>query len=142
LVASKYLNSNCRGIELDPCHRPRHSVSKRIRQLASVRLETLIVDAAFSPSPESLFVAMKIVSTFHQPSSVLCSLKCHLTSSESGDLHLVIAKLNSLDVYSVQPEGLKHEHRWDVWGNILSLKSVQTGVSFKFLQFTLLCDSN
>ncbi|KAJ7430630.1 CPSF A subunit region-domain-containing protein [Mycena latifolia] len=68
---------------------------------------------------------MKIVSTFHQPSSVLCSLKCHLTSA--GVEHLVVAKLNGLDVYSVQPEGLKHQCRWDVWGNILSVKSVPTG---------------
>ncbi|KAJ6620776.1 CPSF A subunit region-domain-containing protein [Mycena sp. CBHHK59/15] len=56
---------------------------------------------------------MHIVSTFHQPSSVLCSLKS-----------LVVAKLNGLDVYSVLPEGLKHECRWEVWGNILSVKSV------------------
>ncbi|KAJ7134358.1 CPSF A subunit region-domain-containing protein [Mycena epipterygia] len=71
---------------------------------------------------------MKIVSTFHQPSSVLCSLKCHLTSTSLE--HLVVAKLNSLDVYSVTAsEGLKHQCRWDVWGNILSVKSVPTGDS-------------
>ncbi|KAJ7164666.1 CPSF A subunit region-domain-containing protein [Mycena crocata] len=67
---------------------------------------------------------MKIVSTFHQPSSVLCSVKCHLTSTSLE--HLIVAKLNSLDVYSVHPEGLKHQCKWDVWGNILSLKSVHT----------------
>ncbi|KAJ7695700.1 mono-functional DNA-alkylating methyl methanesulfonate N-term-domain-containing protein [Mycena rosella] len=70
---------------------------------------------------------MKIVSTFHQPSSVLSSLKCHLTSA--GIEHLVVAKLNGLDVYSVQPEGLKHQCKWEVWGNILSVKSVPTGDS-------------
>ncbi|KAJ6557241.1 CPSF A subunit region-domain-containing protein [Mycena vulgaris] len=70
---------------------------------------------------------MKIVSTFHQPSSVICSLKCHLTSA--GLEHLVVAKLNGLDVYSIQPEGLKHECRWNVWGNILSVKSVPIGDS-------------
>jgi DNA damage-binding protein 1 len=41
---------------------------------------------------------------------------------------LVVAKLDGLDVYSVQPEGLKHECRWNVWGNILSVKSVPTSV--------------
>ncbi|KAJ7729698.1 CPSF A subunit region-domain-containing protein [Mycena maculata] len=70
---------------------------------------------------------MKIVSTFHQPSSVLCSLKCHLTSA--GVEHLVVAKLNGLDVYSVEAEGLQHQSRWDVWGNILTVKSVPTGDS-------------
>ncbi|KAF8208666.1 mono-functional DNA-alkylating methyl methanesulfonate N-term-domain-containing protein [Mycena galopus ATCC 62051] len=67
---------------------------------------------------------MKIVSTFHQPSSILCSVKCNLTSTSLE--HLVVAKLDGLDIYSVQPEGLKHECRWNVWGNILSVKSVPT----------------
>ncbi|KAJ7242817.1 mono-functional DNA-alkylating methyl methanesulfonate N-term-domain-containing protein [Mycena haematopus] len=67
---------------------------------------------------------MKIVSTFAQPTSVLSSVKCNLTST--GLEHLVVAKLDGLDVYSVQPEGLKHECRWNVWGNILSVKSVPT----------------
>ncbi|KAJ7645598.1 mono-functional DNA-alkylating methyl methanesulfonate N-term-domain-containing protein [Mycena polygramma] len=65
---------------------------------------------------------MKIVSTFHQPSSVLCSLKCHLTAN--GPEHLVVAKLDGIEIYSVLPEGLKHQCRWDVWGNILAVKSV------------------
>ncbi|KAJ6466487.1 CPSF A subunit region-domain-containing protein [Mycena sanguinolenta] len=67
---------------------------------------------------------MKIVSTFAHPTSVLSSVKCNLTST--GLEHLVVAKLDGLDVYSVQPEGLKHECRWNVWGNILSVKSVPT----------------
>ncbi|KAJ7163276.1 mono-functional DNA-alkylating methyl methanesulfonate N-term-domain-containing protein [Mycena filopes] len=67
---------------------------------------------------------MKIVSTFHRPSSVLCSLKCQLTST--GFEHLVVAKLDGIEVYSVQPGGLKHQCRWNVWGNILAVKSVPT----------------
>ncbi|KAJ6584701.1 CPSF A subunit region-domain-containing protein [Mycena capillaripes] len=70
---------------------------------------------------------MKIVCTFHQPSSVLCSLRCHLTST--GPEHLVVAKLDGIDIYSVLPEGLQHQCRWDVWGNILSVKSVPTADS-------------
>ncbi|KAJ7714198.1 mono-functional DNA-alkylating methyl methanesulfonate N-term-domain-containing protein [Mycena metata] len=67
---------------------------------------------------------MKIVSTFHHPSSVLCSLKCQLTST--GVEHLVVAKLDGIEVYSVEPEGLKHQCRWSVWGNVLAVKSVPT----------------
>ncbi|KAJ7043868.1 mono-functional DNA-alkylating methyl methanesulfonate N-term-domain-containing protein [Mycena alexandri] len=67
---------------------------------------------------------MKIVSTFHQPSSVLSSLKCQLTST--GVEHLVVAKLDGIEVYSVEPEGLKHQCRWNVWGNVLAVKSVPT----------------
>ncbi|KAF7365431.1 CPSF-A domain-containing protein [Mycena venus] len=67
---------------------------------------------------------MKIVSTFQKPTSVLSSVKCSLASTPLE--HLVVAKLDGLDVYSVQPKGLKHECRWNVWGNILSVKSVPT----------------
>ncbi|KAK7048153.1 CPSF-A domain-containing protein [Favolaschia claudopus] len=64
---------------------------------------------------------MKIVSTFHRPSSVLCSVKCSLTSSNLE--HCVVGKLDGLEIYSVQPEGLKQECRWTVWGNVLSVKA-------------------
>ncbi|KAJ7288527.1 CPSF A subunit region-domain-containing protein [Mycena rebaudengoi] len=65
---------------------------------------------------------MKIVSTFHQPSSVVGSVKCQLTSLP--DDYLVVAKLNSLDVYSVLPEGIQHCCKWEVWGNILAVKAL------------------
>ncbi|KAJ7202805.1 mono-functional DNA-alkylating methyl methanesulfonate N-term-domain-containing protein [Mycena pura] len=67
---------------------------------------------------------MKIVSTFHRPSSVVCSLKCRLTSASLE--HLVVAKLDGIDVYAIQPQGLKYQTRWDVWGNILCVKAVPT----------------
>ncbi|KAJ7644328.1 CPSF A subunit region-domain-containing protein [Roridomyces roridus] len=70
---------------------------------------------------------MKVISTFHQPSSVLSSVKCNLDSSDVQ--HLVVAKINSLDVYSINPEGLKQICSWAVWGNILSVKAVPTGAS-------------
>ncbi|KAF7299245.1 CPSF-A domain-containing protein [Mycena indigotica] len=68
---------------------------------------------------------MKLVSTFHQPTSVVYSLKCNL-SSEPVE-YLVQAKLNSLEVASIQPHGLQRECRWESsGGNILSVKSVST----------------
>ncbi|CAK5284351.1 unnamed protein product, partial [Mycena citricolor] len=59
--------------------------------------------------------------TFHRPSSVVSSLKCSLTA---GVEHLVVAKLDGLDVYSLQPEGLRHECRWDILGNVLTVKAL------------------
>lgn len=74
---------------------------------------------------------MKIVSTFHQPSSVIGSLKTRLASAELE--HLVIAKLNRLDVFSLQPEGLKHECSLEIWGKVLSVKAIPISVGPTFL---------
>lgn len=65
---------------------------------------------------------MKIVSTFHQPSSVLSSVKCQLSSRDLE--HLVIAKIHRIDVYSLQPHGLQHECGLEIWGKVVSVKAV------------------
>ncbi|KAK2459647.1 hypothetical protein APHAL10511_008292 [Amanita phalloides] len=65
---------------------------------------------------------MKVVTTFHQPSSVLSSLKCRLATRDTE--HLVIGKLNKVIVYSIQPHGLQKECSVDVWGKVLSIKSI------------------
>jgi DNA damage-binding protein 1 len=65
---------------------------------------------------------MKIVTTFHQPSSILSSIKCQLSSRELE--HLVIAKINRIDVYSLQPHGLQHECGTEIWGKVASVKAV------------------
>ena len=66
---------------------------------------------------------MKLVSTFHPPSSVLDSLKCTL-ADEHGSEFLVVAKLNRVDIYSLQPEGLRHEQGIEIWGRIRTVKAV------------------
>ncbi|KIL67911.1 hypothetical protein M378DRAFT_185481 [Amanita muscaria Koide BX008] len=65
---------------------------------------------------------MKIVTTFHHPSSVLTSVKCQLGSRDTE--HLIVGKLNKLVVYSIQPHGLQKECSVDVWGKVLSLKAI------------------
>ncbi|KAI0337556.1 hypothetical protein BDW22DRAFT_1363933 [Trametopsis cervina] len=66
---------------------------------------------------------MKVVSTFHQPSSVTSSLKCSLTSdSELG--HLVVAKANRIEVSSITPEGLDPACSLEIWGRVLSIKAI------------------
>lgn len=70
---------------------------------------------------------MKVVATFHPSSSVVSSLKCHLTPDTSLE-HLVVAKINRIDVFSTRPEGLKHECGVDVWGRISALKAIASTV--------------
>ena len=65
---------------------------------------------------------MKVVTTLHQPSSVLSSLKCRLGSRDTENL--VIAKLNKLIVYSIQPHDLQRECSVDIWGKVLTIKAI------------------
>ncbi|KAI0061660.1 hypothetical protein BV25DRAFT_1857049 [Artomyces pyxidatus] len=68
---------------------------------------------------------MKVVSTFHPPSSVTGSVRCHLTSDGNLD-HLVVVKTNRVDVYSAQPDGLRHECGTEIWGRISTVRAVPT----------------
>lgn len=71
---------------------------------------------------------MKIVTTFHQPSAVLSSVKCQLAR---GDLeHLVVARLNRIDVYSLQPHGLQRECGVEIWGKVRSVKAIPIPVCY------------
>ncbi|PCH40170.1 hypothetical protein WOLCODRAFT_67201 [Wolfiporia cocos MD-104 SS10] len=72
---------------------------------------------------------MKVVTTFHPPSSVVRSIKCSLSL---GQEHLVIAKINKLEVYSLQPADLHHQCSLEIWGRITSLRALplnQGGIS-------------
>ncbi|KAI0283998.1 hypothetical protein BGY98DRAFT_949918 [Russula aff. rugulosa BPL654] len=51
---------------------------------------------------------MRVVSTFHPPSSVIDAINCRLTA-DSSVIHLAVTKPNRVDIYSVQPSGLRHE---------------------------------
>ncbi|KAH9002600.1 CPSF A subunit region-domain-containing protein [Lactarius hatsudake] len=68
---------------------------------------------------------MRIVSTFHPPSSVTDVVKCRLTSDRSL-IHLVVAKSDRLDIYSVQPSGLSYECGAEIWGRIVVVKAIPT----------------
>lgn len=69
---------------------------------------------------------MKIISTFHPSSSVISSVKCQLGSRDLE--HLVVAKINRLDVYSLRPHGLQRECGVNIWGKTCSVKSIRISV--------------
>ncbi|KIJ59461.1 hypothetical protein HYDPIDRAFT_177805 [Hydnomerulius pinastri MD-312] len=66
---------------------------------------------------------MKVIATFHPTSSVQDSVKCTL-ANEAGSEFLVVAKLNRVDFYAIQPEGLRHEQGIEIWGRIRTIKVV------------------
>lgn len=65
---------------------------------------------------------MKIVTTFHHPSSIVGAVKCRLSTTNTE--HLVVAKLNRVDVYSLRPSGSHLECGIDIWGKVTSLKAL------------------
>jgi DNA damage-binding protein 1 len=71
---------------------------------------------------------MKVISTFHPPSSVLLSLKCNLISNSDVEF-LVVAKLDRLDVYLIHSEGLKLDCTLEIWGRIKAIRAVPVDVS-------------
>jgi DNA damage-binding protein 1 len=70
---------------------------------------------------------MKIVTTFHQPSSVLGSLKCRLSTRDLD--HLVVTKLNRVEVYSLQSTGVKLECSLEIYGKLAAVKAIPIPVS-------------
>ncbi|KZV68820.1 hypothetical protein PENSPDRAFT_609570 [Peniophora sp. CONT] len=66
---------------------------------------------------------MKVVTTFHPPSSVVSSASCHLLADRAVR-HLAVARLNKLEVYSAGEAGLKLESTGEIWGCISSVKVV------------------
>jgi DNA damage-binding protein 1 len=74
------------------------------------------------------FENMKVVTTFHSASSVVDSLKFRLADEQASEF-LIVAKLNRLDIYSLLPEGLRHEQGLDIWGRVRAIKAVPLMVS-------------
>ncbi|KAH8114589.1 mono-functional DNA-alkylating methyl methanesulfonate N-term-domain-containing protein, partial [Phellopilus nigrolimitatus] len=68
---------------------------------------------------------MKAVATFHQPTSVIDSLKTTLTDDEDVE-HLVIAKASIIEVFAVLPDALRLQCSIEIWGRITSLQAVPT----------------
>ncbi|KAI5118862.1 hypothetical protein M0805_005306 [Coniferiporia weirii] len=66
---------------------------------------------------------MKAVSTFHQPTSVVASLKTTLTGDTDIE-HLVVAKTCILEVFAILPDGLHLQHSLEVWGRIASIQAI------------------
>jgi len=90
--------------------------------------------------------AMKIVATFHQPSSVLASVKCRLSISNVE--HLVVAKLNRIEVFSLQPTGVKFECSLEIFGKVTAVKAIPIPVRSLYVScasysiYMLLCRSH
>ncbi|KAJ4488025.1 CPSF A subunit region-domain-containing protein [Lentinula aciculospora] len=71
----------------------------------------------------------RIASTFHPSSSVISSVKCSLSLRELE--HLVVAKLNSLQVYSILESKLQLECNLEVRGKVRLVRAIPIQNSFR-----------
>ncbi|CAL1713378.1 unnamed protein product [Somion occarium] len=78
---------------------------------------------------------MKIVTTFHPTSSVVASVKCCLTSDNDLE-HLVVAKPNSVEVFTLTLDGLRKECELEIWGRVLALRTIPIQTGSKLLVLT------
>lgn len=74
---------------------------------------------------------MFAISTWHPPSAVSHSLKCRLITPDADCL--VVSKVNRLEVYDLQPDGLPFRCSFDTWGTVTSLLSTRIEVLFRFV---------
>lgn len=79
---------------------------------------------------------MRVVSTFHRPSTVLASFHCRLSNVEIS--HLVVAKTNQIEVHAWTGDGVEWRTSLEVWGYIVDAKPVSKPVSFILFCFVLL----
>jgi DNA damage-binding protein 1 len=81
---------------------------------------------------------MRILSTYHQPSSVIASVHCSLTGSDGSEVsHLVVARPNRVDVHAATPAGLSWRAGIDIWGIVVDVKASRSKVKLEsFERFT------
>ncbi|KDQ62210.1 hypothetical protein JAAARDRAFT_121297 [Jaapia argillacea MUCL 33604] len=66
---------------------------------------------------------MRVVSTFHAPSSVASSVKCRLLVNSEQE-YLVVAKTNRLQVFALRSAGLHLECTLEIWGRVVALRAI------------------
>ncbi|KZT28894.1 hypothetical protein NEOLEDRAFT_1239376 [Neolentinus lepideus HHB14362 ss-1] len=64
---------------------------------------------------------MRVVTTFHPPSSVVASVGCRLSTDIE---HLVLAKPDRIEVHSLHEDGPRHECSLEIWGRVLAVKEL------------------
>ena len=84
-----------------------------------------LISGAIADFPDTV---MRVISTFHPPSSVTDAIKCRLTSDPSR-IHLAVTKPNRIDIYSVQSSGLQHECGAEIWGRIVTVRAIPAQVT-------------
>jgi hypothetical protein len=73
---------------------------------------------------------MHVISTYLSPTAATHAITAKLTTSPAQ--YLVIAMINCVQVFGLEPEGLKHVAAYELWGRIVALEEIVVDVSYLY----------
>ena len=77
---------------------------------------------------------MRLLSTYHPPSSVIASVHCHLTGHTGDEIsHLAIARPTRVDVHATTKAGLEWRAGIDIWGVVVDVRAARPRVSLSLV---------
>jgi hypothetical protein len=74
---------------------------------------------------------MHVISTYLSPTAVTHAITAKLT--EGSARYLVISKINRVEVFSLEREGLKQVAAYELWGRIVALEEIVVDVSHPYM---------
>lgn len=75
---------------------------------------------------------MHVISTYLPPTAVTHAITAKLTAGSAR--YLVIAKINRVEVFSLEREGLKPLATYELWGRIVALEEVVVDVKSLYMR--------
>jgi hypothetical protein len=75
---------------------------------------------------------MHVISTYLPPTAVTHAITAKLTAGSAR--YLVIAKINRVEVFSLERDGLKKAAAYELWGRIVALEEIVVDVSYPHMR--------
>lgn len=75
---------------------------------------------------------MHVISTYLSPTAVTHAITAKLTAGSAR--YLVIAKINRVEAFSLEREGLKQVAAYELWGRIVALEEIVVDVSYLYMR--------
>jgi len=75
---------------------------------------------------------MHVISTYLSPTAVTHAITAKLI--EGSARYLVIAKINRVEAFSLEREGLKQVATYELWGRIVALEEIVVDVSHSYMR--------
>ena len=75
---------------------------------------------------------MHIISTYLSPTAVTHAITAKLTVGSAR--YLVIAKINRVEAFTLEREGLKQSAAYELWGRIVALEEIVVDVNSPYMR--------
>jgi len=75
---------------------------------------------------------MHVISTYLPPTAVTHAITARLTARSAR--YLVIAKINRIEAFSLEREGLKQVAAYELWGRVVALEEITIDVRYPHMR--------